>query len=340
MRTEGKKKAGFYPTPVEVVVLIADFIRRPLIHDAIRLLDPCSGEGVALQALASRLGARETYGVELDSTRAKQAAGVLKQVISGSFESMKSVWKGFSLLFLNPPYDYDEEAKRLEYKFLVKLTPYLQTRGLLVYLIVQKHLNKETARYLASHFEDIEVYRFPDPHFERFHQIVVFGVRREGVFRSPESERTLERISRLSPDVLPELRKPDYPPYELVSGSPNFAFYSETVHPEAALSEVRLNGLYQEGRVTDILFPLSRPKLKPLMPLRKGHLAMLISAGYLNNALLEHKGRKLLIKGRCVKKQVRHEEVRNDSEVVIERDVIKTTIKGLFLDTGKLIHIE
>lgn len=340
MRIQGKMKAGFYPTPAQVVDLIADFIRRPMFGEGIRLLDPCAGEGEALRVLASRLGVKETYGVELDQTRAKTAAANIKQVISGSFESMKSIWKGFSLLFLNPPYDYDEETKRLEYKFLVKLTPYLQTGGLLVYLIVQKHLNKETARYLAAHFEDIEVRRFPDQDFERFHQVVIFAKKREVVFRSPESERTLERISRLSPDELPELRKPDYPIYELVSGSPNFVFYSETVHPEAALSEVRLNGLYQDGRVVDILFPLSRPKIKPLMPLRKGHLAMLISAGYLNNALLEHKGRRLLIKGRCVKEQVKFEEVRNDSEVVIERDVIKTTIKGLFLDTGKLINIE
>ncbi|OGW79309.1 MAG: hypothetical protein A2Z83_09170 [Omnitrophica bacterium GWA2_52_8] len=340
MRTQGKMKAGFYPTPVEVVDLIADFIRRPIFSDGIRFLDPCAGEGEALRVLASRLGVKETYGVELDQTRAKQAAANIKQVIPGSFESMKSVWRGFSLLFLNPPYDYDEEAKRLEYKFLVKLTPYLQTGGLLVYLIVQKHLNKETARYLASHFEDIEVRRFPDPYFERFSQIVIFGVRREGAFRSPESERTLERISRLSTDEIPMLQKPDYPLYELVSGSPNFAFYSETVHPEETLSEIRTSGLYQDGRVTDILFPVSRPKIKPLMPLRRGHLAMLISAGFLNNALLEHKGRRLLIKGRCVKEQVKHEEVRDDSQVVIERDVIKTTIKGLFLDTGKLINIE
>jgi len=73
MRTAGKMKAGFYPTPAEVVDLIADFIKRPLFHEGIRLLDPCAGEGEALRVLASRLGVKETYGVELDQTRAKQA---------------------------------------------------------------------------------------------------------------------------------------------------------------------------------------------------------------------------------------------------------------------------
>jgi len=109
MRTQGKMKAGFYPTPAEVVDLIADFIKRPLFHEGIRFLDPCAGEGEALRVLASRLGVKETYGVELDQTRAKQAAANIKQVIPGSYESMKSAWRGFSLLYLNPPYDYDED---------------------------------------------------------------------------------------------------------------------------------------------------------------------------------------------------------------------------------------
>jgi len=340
MRAEGKKKAGFYPTPVEVVELIAGFIERSIFTEGIRLLDPCCGEGEALKELASRLGLKETYGVELDSKRAREAEKILKQVIAGSFEAMRSAWRGFSLLYLNPPYDWDEETKRLEHKFLVKMTPYLQTGGLLIYLIAQRHLNKETVRYLASHFEDIEVSRFPDPHFDRFHQIVIFAVKREGAFRSPETERELTRIAGLSPDDLQELERPDDPLYELPLACENFAFYSETVDPQEAFSEVRAKGLYQEGRVTDVLFPSDRPRITPLMPLRKGHLAMLISAGYLNNALLEYKGKRLLIKGRCVREQVKKEEIRDDSKVMIERDVIKTTIKGLFLDTGKLISIE
>ncbi len=76
MRTAGKMKAGFYPTPVEVAELIADFIKRPLMSDGIRLLDPCCGEGEALKVLASRLGVRETYGVELDQNRAKAASTI------------------------------------------------------------------------------------------------------------------------------------------------------------------------------------------------------------------------------------------------------------------------
>ena len=340
MRTAGKQKAGFYPTPNEVVELIADHIERPFVVGNFRFLDPCCGTGEALQILSNRLSVRETYGVELDEERAKQAGLVLKQVLSGSFESLRSVWNGFSLLFLNPPYDTDEETIRLEHKFLVKMTPYLKPDGLLIFIIVQKNLIKETARFLAAHYQNIKAYRFPDPHFERFNQIVIFASRRSPAVKDIYAEKDLNDLARMNASDLPILKKCAKAGYRLIGGASDFVFYSEDIDPKLVLSEVRQSGLFADGRTRDLLFPESLPALKPLMPLRKGHLAMLISAGYLNNTLLEYKGRKLLIKGRCVKEQIRFEQEKNDVEILIERDVIKTTIKGLVLETGELITIE
>ncbi len=340
MRTEGKKKAGFYPTPLEVVELTSHLIRRPFQGERFRLLDPCCGEGEALHVLGERLGVKETYGIELDSARAKSAAKVLKQVLAGSFESMRSNWNAFSLLYLNPPYDVDEETKRLEHQFLTKLTPYLQSGGILIFVIVQKNLIKETARFLSSHFENIKVFRFPDPHFERFHQIILTGAKRFSKTRDPRLETTLNRYRESSPDKLPILGACEKELYDLVEPSPNFAFYSEDINPEASLEELRAKGLYRDACVRDTFFPRALPQLHPLMPLRKGHLAMLISAGYLNNTLLERNGRKLLIKGKCVKEQVKHTVEERETVTVIERDVIKTTIKGLDLKTGELITIQ
>ena len=340
MRTAGKQKAGFYPTPNEVVEMIANYVQRPFAGGAYRFLDPCCGTGEALQIFSNRLGVRETYGIELDEERAKQAQMILKQALSGSFESLRSIWNGFSVLFLNPPYDFDEETKRLEHKFLVKMTPYLKAEGLLIFIIAQKNLIKASARFLAAHYENIQIYRFPDLFFERFNQIVVFATRRPAVVKDIYSERKLNEFAFLPPAEIPVLKPNSKASYRLVEGGANFVFYSDEINPELVVSEIRLSGLFSEGRTHDLLFPKMQPAVKPLMPLRKGHLAMLISAGYLNNALLEHKGRKLLIKGRCIKEQIKFEETREDMEIVIERDVIKTTIKGLFLDTGELITIE
>lgn len=63
-RLESTKKAGYYPTPVEVTTLIAGHLQAPAGN--YRWLDPCCGEGIALQNLAQVLGG-ETYGIELDA---------------------------------------------------------------------------------------------------------------------------------------------------------------------------------------------------------------------------------------------------------------------------------
>ena len=51
---------------------------------------------------------------------------------------------------------------------------------MLVYIIPQTRLNRGIARLLASRFEKIQVFRFPDPEYDDFKQVVVFGVRKTG----------------------------------------------------------------------------------------------------------------------------------------------------------------
>jgi hypothetical protein len=74
------------------------------------------------------------------------------------------------------------------------------------------------------------------------------------------------------------------------------------------------------------------------MPLRQGHLAQLIAAGFINNQVLEKGRKKLLIKGRTVKETVMMPS--SDEETKIERDVIHTTImaldeRGRFMEIGE-----
>ena len=69
------------------------------------------------------------------------------------------------------------------------------------------------------------------------------------------------------------------------------------------------------------------------MPLRRGHLAVLIAAGFLNNILLEADGRRVLVKGRTYKESVPVES--GDPEVEIEREVLRTSVVALDLHTGR-----
>jgi hypothetical protein len=72
------------------------------------------------------------------------------------------------------------------------------------------------------------------------------------------------------------------------------------------------------------------------MPLRKGHLAMLIAAGFLNNLVLEANGRRVLVKGRTYKEFVLAEST-EESETY--REVLRTSVVALDLQTGEIMDI-
>ncbi|HXH20628.1 MAG TPA: hypothetical protein VNN10_01270, partial [Dehalococcoidia bacterium] len=115
-------------------------------------------------------------------------------------------------------------------------------------------------------------------------------------------------------------------------------FASQFFDPEAAAREAREHGLWTSPALGERLWPTEERPVRPLMPLRRGHLAVLIAAGFLNNILLEADGRRLLAKGRTYKELVPVES--GDPEVEIEREVLRTSVVALHLRTGRfeVIH--
>ena len=92
MRLAAQAKGGFYPTPEKVVDFIATLIRAPAGYyyrnrEVIRILDPCCGAGEAVAQLGERLTQDntmpiETYGVELHTDRAEEAASRLHRTLA------------------------------------------------------------------------------------------------------------------------------------------------------------------------------------------------------------------------------------------------------------------
>jgi hypothetical protein len=74
------------------------------------------------------------------------------------------------------------------------------------------------------------------------------------------------------------------------------------------------------------------------MPLRRGHLALLIAAGLLNNCTLRHGDRDVLVKGRTRKDLVQVDS--EDDDIEIRREVIRTSISVLDLVTGEVEVVE
>lgn len=76
---------------------------------------------------------------------------------------------------------------------------------------------------------------------------------------------------------------------------------------------------------------------QPLMPLRKGHLALLVAGG-LNDTVIEVEGRRLLLRGQVAKRTATVEANRN-SNTTVEREYLSLEVMALDLDTAELIRV-
>ena len=133
MRLAALAKGGYYPTPERVVDLIADLIHTPTGYyyrdrETLRILDPCCGAGDALKRLAERLERPnaipiETYGVELHRDRAEEAEQRLHRTLASDMFATSIANGAFGLALINPPYDWDQEDKRVEHSFLTHCAP-------------------------------------------------------------------------------------------------------------------------------------------------------------------------------------------------------------------------
>ena len=149
MRLAAQSKGGFYPTPPRVVDLIAGLIHVPSGYyyrnrESVRILDPCCGAGEeAVAQLAQRLGVAnslpiETYGVELHRDRAQEAEGRLDHALAADLFQTSIANGAFGLAYVNPPYDWDQEDKRVEHAFLTTCTRYIAEGGLLVFIVPRR----------------------------------------------------------------------------------------------------------------------------------------------------------------------------------------------------------
>jgi hypothetical protein len=347
-RLKNQEKAGFFPIPKEVTSLILNSIHAP---DGGRILDPCAGTSEALHQLAINLH-MEPYGVELQEDRAIYSQAFLagemgeeyrNNVIEDDFRNLKTNPNAFNLLYLNPPYMFAADGSldgRAEYQWLVGTRPYLQPGGLLVYVVPQHLLrHRQTARYLASWFDDIRAVRFPNESYPQFKQIVLFGTRREkSNIADPEIVARLKRLAEAGEGMMPidEGQPAPYRLPKLIVTNDQFYFRGFFVKPETAISEASTRGVSQTLLFRQHLEPgTGLHKLEPLTPMRLGHLTGIIAAGHINNQVLENDGQRLLIKGSNFKRKVRtteREEREEGAYVIYTKDTEQVVTNITILD--------
>lgn len=346
------EKGGFYPTPPEITNLITNCVELP---NGGRVLDPCCGEGVALDTL-SRTWKAEPYGSELNRYRSYKAQELvrnyifdedlrstlphqdlgLSRVINDDFQNISAPKGSFQVLFLNPPYDWDKEDGRLEYTFLKRATWWLQPGGLLIFVIpryVLKHDNIN--KYLSSWYEEMQVRRFPEPDYSIFKQIVVFGIKKESQ-TTPNSKRRETLIKMGDADrPLPDLGNNEIFFHKYTIGAPKpgrFSFAGLFHDLHSAEEEWKRYGNTVTPEYDQLFESKNIVEKQPLMPFKLGHLAGLISAGLLNHTKLEIKdengeiSRSLLIKGHVRKGIIVGEEVSEDDNGNKRKTEIKREI--------------
>ena len=343
MRLAAQAKGGFYPTPPRVVDLIAELINTPSGYyhrgrNTVRILDPCCGAGKALAQLAQRLDRPnaipiETYGVELHRDRAQEAEERLDHALASDLFATSIANGAFGLLLVNPPYDYDAEDKRTEHAFLTHCTRYLTEGGLLVFIVPRQRL-AVSARYLSTHYGRMRCWAFPDLEREVFDQVVLIGYRKADPVPDAHAERMALEWAVGEPEPLRSRPYTDYSPETTPAG--DILFTTRTVDPVAAAAEARRSGLWASTEITDSLWPARDNRTRPLMPLRRGHMAMLVAAGFLDNLCLEADGRRILVKGRTSKEMVM---VEDSPEKEVHREKLKTTVVALDLHGGEITDI-
>ena len=286
MRPHAKTKLGFFPLPVLEAARLKNCLAFASEFSA---LDPCVGDGVAFTRLLHGVNAH-CYGIEIDANRAEQAIALGVETVQANALDVRCPPEAVSLLYLNPPYDWEcgeSNNQRLELIFLEHSYRWLKCGGVLVFVIPQLRLAK-CARLLSEHFTDVRVFRLTEPACLEYKQIAVLGTRRKRHSKVSDAVlldgvRYLEALatkSELEPlDDNPEVQ------YEIPA--------SEQVvltHVGIPLDEVEdlllESAAYrQAGRV--LLPKLTDVKGRPLTPLHGGHVGLLCTAGMLNGVFGE-----------------------------------------------------
>ena len=327
MRIAGRMKMGYYPTPARVVEYIRSCFSFP--PTPFTALDPCCGEGLALEQLIA--GTRAvTYGVELDQHRAGEAESRIQNVLKCGIEETRIAHQSCSLLFLNPPYDEatreedaDTKTERQEKAFLRMTLPYLVPGGVLIYIVPQRRVTRDVARLLASRFDKIQVFRFPGPEYADFKQIVVLGVRKSGNSLDEALALKLQNVPSQGLEPLSETVAEQYP---VPPSAPLKLFRSTLIDPEELEKQMGQSPLWRRFDAMTTKNELQVPR--PPLPLHSGHLGLLLAAGKLDGVVGDGPDHHV-VKGKVTKVVSKVEEYKGDVLEQRELDRYVVSIKIL-----------
>ncbi len=313
-------KMGYFPTDLSHV----DILRQALMFpDApANFLDPCCGEGLALERLAQGCPGT-TYGIELDELRGEEARHHIRRVGFGSFFHSRISTEAFQCLFLNPPYlsaPTEDGTRRLEKSFLADSIRLLQENGILIYIIPYYRATPDVCRVLCENFTDIRIVKFVGEEFTRFKQVAIMGKRiprREAV-----NQWTKLSEYMLNPDDIPPINRLPAGCYTVPAATKSVGVFKGAVFNVWELAEQ-----LRQSNSTSRLFAektLDTRERHPLLPLNLSQIG-LVGASGLMNGLVEcdtpH-----VIKGRIIKTRRTRVGSENDRGQIEVKDTLSNKL--------------
>lgn len=329
MRPAGQMKMGYYPADPELAAQIGRMLVWPEGKRA-TVLDPSCGCGEALEAFVpppwrEDEGRRALYGVELARNRAESAKTRLgdDHVLYGGFEQCRISDNCFSACWCNPPYD-DElgGGKRTELEFLQRVTPLLVDGGILVLFCSYKANTPRLGEFLRAHYDTVKGWKHPPtdrPGYSYLEVHIIIGrKRKQAVLADEKGSIPVEEWPADPPQgwwlPVPPGRHPrmwdrcgctDEELAEMADASPLFR-----ADPRAVL---HLGA--------------------PLLPLKLGHIPMVLASGRLNGVIGDHVARAKITKTWVTIKSAESEDGRKVYDT--QRQKVSLTIRCLAKREGK-----
>ena len=281
MRLAGRLKLGFYPLPTKEAERIRIRLQYP---EEFAAVDPCVGDGVAFSCLLASTKSH-ALGIEIDAFRAEQAGKLGIQVMQANAMDVRCPAESLSLLYLNPPYDFEigqQGNKRLELVFLEHTYRWLKPKGVLIFVIPRLQL-KVCARLLAEQFTGFRVYRLTEPESIKYNQVVVLALRQgrnihlddatllqtSGYLAGAATDGDIPLLTDTAESVFPV--PPSGPVVLTNRGIPLDQVEDLLLHSSAYRQASRVL-IREPNNVTG----------RPLTPLHGGHVSLLATAGMLN----------------------------------------------------------
>lgn len=335
MRTEARLKLGYYPLPTAEAERIRRFLT--FFAEPSSVLDPCAGTGAAFQAITDGANVRR-YAIELDVHRAGEARRMLDEVVHGNALETHAPVESFSLVYLNPPFDWEigpGRNERMEKIFTDHIARWVRPGGVLVMVLPFDRVY-DCRGVLTPHFRDKAIYRLTDPAAAAYREVVLFGVRRTRQERDRMTDSAVSQGHRMLADLTRS--------YDEIPALPDVPDRTFTVPPSSAarleysgLPLDVVEGLVQQSpawrqaqRVTHA--PKTELVGRPLTPLHKGHLGLLTVSGCLNGCLGEGKDRHVAF-WESVKLIDRTEEEADGGETVVrEKERFSQRLTLLYAD--------